>query len=337
MPGMSNRTLTTGQATLARLFNRRLRTVIQPTDLTPIQVTVIYAFLGFGALYLSDVLLPRTVQDEAFLARIQAFKGGVEVALTAGVILALTARSRRAIEKRNQRLDTLRAERTVLHRVFRHNLRQDLTVMLGHVERIRSQSRTESVEESCTRVVERLDRIEHYQDKVVRIERLLKPPIAYRQVDLSEMVREHPKIEELRGSEDVSVSLDLPDDVRVVAIHRIEEALGEVLDNAVAHNDAEEPEVRVAIEENSDELVDLAVTDNGPGIPEYERLAIEGMREENLTHSSGLGLWLAKLACTVSGGDLHIPAQPDGGGQVVIELPEAYDRTIQRRVRGLAG
>lgn len=325
------------EATLARLLNRRLRRVITPTDLTPVRITVIYAVLGFGALYFSDVYLAQIIHDEALLARLQALKGGAEVALTAGVILLLTSRSRRAIETRNDRLETLRAERNVLHRVFRHNLRQDLNIIMGYCGMIRDGTSDAEILENCEKMLDRIGQIERYQEKIVDIERVLDPPTELKRMDLTELIRSDSLVQELQHSEDVTISMDLPDESPVIASSIVRTAFHEVIENAIEHNTAAAPTVRVSIEEDSEDLVDLIVEDNGPGISEYERLALAGMREEGLTHSSGLGLWLAKLACRVSGGSLDIPEQYDGGGKVVLELPEAPGRTIQRRLPAIAG
>lgn len=72
------------------------------------------------------------------LHRDQAIKGTVEVLLTAGLIFALTSRSRRKLRMNTDRLEQLQAERSVLHRVFRHNLRQDLNLIQGYSREIES-------------------------------------------------------------------------------------------------------------------------------------------------------------------------------------------------------
>lgn len=334
---MSQAPLNSFETTLARLLNRRLRSAISPTGLSPIQITVIYGVFGFLALYFSDVYLPRAVQDPIQLARLQAVKGGVEIIVTAGVIFVLTTWSRRAIETRNDRLETLRAERNLLHRVFRHNLRQDINVIMGYTDQIRDGTNDDVLLPKCQKVRDRLDRIERYQNKIVKIERLLEPSTSLRRLNLSKIIERNRLLRRLQDADDVSVSVVLPEQVEVIAIPQIESAFEEVLENAVEHNDADEPEITVAIEENSNTLIDLVVTDDGPGISEYERVALGNMHEEDLTHSSGLGLWLAKLACTVSGGNLEIPEQPAGGGRVVMQLPEAPKRTIRRRLSAISG
>lgn len=334
---MSQTALNPIEAALARLLNRRLRSVITPADLSPVQITGIYTVFGFGALYLSDVYLPQMIHDPAQLAQLQAVKGGAEVILTAGVILALTTRSRHAIESQNERLDTLRAERNLLHRVFRHNLRQDINVIMGYSDLIRQHTDEDELHEYCGNVLERVAEIERYQKKIVSIDQLLQPPTTLERIDLAETITANSYLHTLQDSEEIDVAADLPETAPVIATPFIESAFEEVLENAVEHNTADNPVVRISVEENSNGLVDLIVEDNGPGISEYERLSLESMQEEDLTHSSGLGLWLAKLACSVSGGRFDIPEQYDGGGKVVMELPEAPVRTIQRRMQAVTG
>lgn len=334
---MSQTNLNSLEATLARLLNTRLRKVIHPVDLTPIQITAVYGFFGFGALYLSDVYLPQTIQDPGFLAQLQALKGGAEILLTAGVILVLTTRSRHAIQARNDRLDNLRAERNVLHRVFRHNFRQDVNIIKGYSDLIRQEVDDAGLRENCEKVMDRIDQMEDYQKKIVKLERVLEPPTTIRRMDLAAVVRDDPVLRELQDDDEVSITVDLPEESPAIVTPFIESAFQEILMNAVEYNDTDEPTVEVRLEENSHQMVDLVVADNGPGISEYERFAIESMGEDSLTHSSGLGLWLAKLACTVSGGDLVIPADQETGGRVVLKLPEAPERTIQRQIPAISG
>lgn len=332
---MSRAALNPAEAALARLLNRRLRDVISPAELSPAQITGIYTVFGFGALYLSDVYLPQVIQNSAQVAQLQALKGGAEVLLTAGVILILTTRSRQAINAQNDRLDELRAERNLLHRVFRHNLRQDINVIKGYSDLIRQHTDEAELHGYCEQVIDRVARMERYQSKIVDIERLLEPPTTLERIDLAERITANPYLRTVQDSDAIDVTTDLPETAPVVTTPLIESAFEEVLENAVEHNTADDPVVRISIEENSNGLVDLVVEDNGPGISEYERLSIETMQEEDLTHSSGLGLWLAKLTCSISGGRFDIPEQFEGGGKVVMELPEPPEHTIRRRVKAV--
>lgn len=334
---MSRTNLGPTETILARLLNKRLRSVIPPIDLTPVQVAVIYALFGFSALYFSDVYLPQTIGNQETLAQIQALKGGVEVVVTAGLIFLLTRRSRKTLDKRNEQLNALQAERSILYRVFRHNLRQDINLVMGYSDSIRSNTDDETIVEECEKVVDRAESIGRYQNYMSRIERILEPPISLQTIDLADVVAESTVVADLEAREDVSLTTAVPEETLVVATPDVTEGFHEILKNAVKHNDSEEPEVEVTAESVSDEMVGLVVADNGPGISEYERQAIDQEAEQQLSHSSGMGLWQAKLACSVSGGDLDISDRAEGGSKVVLQLPRRYRRPISGRVSNLLG
>jgi hypothetical protein len=65
-------------------------------ELSPMRIAGIYAVFGFGALFVSDLLLPRYLSTH-LLAQVQALKGAIEILLTAGLIYVLTHYSERQL------------------------------------------------------------------------------------------------------------------------------------------------------------------------------------------------------------------------------------------------
>ena len=108
----------------------------------------------------------------------------------------------------------------------------------------------------------------------------------------------------------------------VVGDERLALALSELLENCVAHAG---PDVRVRVAADHDgERVALRVADDGPGIPENERAVVTGESEiTQLTHASGLGLWIVKWICQACGGRLRFEDSPLGGTAVVLSLTPA--------------
>lgn len=323
------RTVEPGRVTPLR--GAELKRRLPSVDLTPWQVTAIYTVLGFAALYFSDVYLPRTIDNPALLEREQALKGGVEIVLTAGLIFVLTRRSRLALRNHKERLETLQAERSVLHRVFRHNFRQDLNLIEGHAALIRS-GVDESTTEHCSVIERAADRIGRYVDKANQFEKLLQPSTQLREVDIAAVVEGSDLVDQARAADDIDLGVHLPDHARIIGHAHVRAAFHEVLENAIRHTDATVAEIDVTLTETAEGLVELSVTDNGPGIPDIERRSIAGMEELPLTHSGGLGLWYAKLACTIVGGDLQLRTAPGGGSEVVLQFPNAKRRRLLRRL-----
>lgn len=126
------------------------------------------------------------------------------------------------------------------------------------------------------------------------------------------------------------MTVDVSDELEVITSPELQSAIKEVLDNAVVHNASETPGITVTVEETAIGFVEFIITDNGSGIPAHEREALTEVVETDLTHSSGIGLWIAKFACKYAGGQFVIPEEQSDGGRVVIELPVPPEHTIDR-------
>jgi signal transduction histidine kinase len=99
-------------------------------------------------------------------------------------------------------------------------------------------------------------------------------------------------------------------------------AVQNLLENAVQHNDTEQPWVRISVETGGgDEYTRIHVADNGPGIPETEREVLRKGIETPLEHGSGLGLWLVHWTVTAAGGEVAFSGDESSGSVVTLVLP----------------
>jgi two-component system sensor histidine kinase SenX3 len=79
----------------------------------------------------------------------------------------------------------------------------------------------------------------------------------------------------------------------------------------------------------SDGTVEIAVTDQGVGIPEdeldrvFERFFRSDPARSRHTGGSGLGLAIVKHVVQNHGGDIRVWSQPGNGSTFTIRLPEA--------------
>jgi signal transduction histidine kinase len=106
---------------------------------------------------------------------------------------------------------------------------------------------------------------------------------------------------------------------RPLALRR---ALGNLLDNAVKYGNA----ARVTLTERPGEL-DLAIDDDGPGIPESQQekvfapfYRLESSRSRD-TGGTGLGLAVARTVARAHGGDVVLENRPEGGLRATLVLP----------------
>lgn len=130
--------------------------------------------------------------------------------------------------------------------------------------------------------------------------------------------------ERVRGmDDDVTVELDVPQATAVIADDLIGDVMGNLMTNAVEHNDTSDLTVTVSATVD-DESVSLVVRDDGAGIPESER---ERLFERGETGSqsggTGFGLYFVGSMVETYGGEITITDSTDGGAAVQLELPAA--------------
>jgi len=140
--------------------------------------------------------------------------------------------------------------------------------------------------------------------------------------DLSELVREVAAAAE-RAHRRAQIRITVPDHVPV-SVRRagLRRVLANLLENALKHG------AQVAVTLNRNEhLVEIAVEDDGPGIPEPQRE--EAFRPfhrldegRNLqSGGSGLGLAIARDIARAHGGDIVLDRSPMGGLKATVRLP----------------
>lgn len=284
-------------------------------DYSPLQIAALYFLLGITALVFFDVVLLVGLDDPAFLRQIQFAKGAMEVLLTAGLIYFLTRRSRASLRRVNRKLEERGRALEVMNRVLRHNVRNDVNIVLGYADMLRQETGDDKLD-TITKVTRE---ISSYTGKAEKIKEVMQEPADTSTIELDEVVE---KIAETAGREyDTEIRYDVPTGTRVMAHPMLEHGLTELVENAVKHNDANDPFVSVSAEEAGDE-VRVVIRDNGPGIPEQERSVLEEGVETPLSHASGLGLWLAYWIMHESGGRMQITDNEPRGSVVSVYLPQ---------------
>lgn len=301
--------------------------------LTPRRIALLYLLFGIGALLASDLLLVRAV-DDPLLARLQALKGVAEVLLTAGLVYALTRRSRRQLRERNTALRRQREELDVLHRLLRHNLRNALTVVVGTTDHLDEDDVSEEMLAECRgRTQDAVARIVDLIEQASRVRRVTENDQPLVEVDLVQTVTS--VVEDHRAiTDDVEVRTDLPAAAPVAVNRMFEEALAELIENAVVHNDGDSQRLAIRIDPDAGEdEVGLSVADDGPGLAERQRRVFERRELDQLVHLDGMGLWFAYWTVTDGGGSFDITDNEWGGTTVRLGLPTP-DATADAR-RGL--
>lgn len=213
----------------------------------------------------------------------------------------------------------------MLHRVLRHNLRNDLTVVLGMASRIIETTAEDETRKAATKIKQTASELSQLSDEANTIAKVLGEQATVRPVELQPLVSDVVADIEPRF-EAAAISAEIATDTVVSANDKLQIVLRSLLDNAIRHNDSPEPRVTVTANQLDPSTVELEVIDNGPGIPAAEQRIITDDDEITpLNHGSGLGLWLVKWIVDTYGGSLDIET-PDSGGTIVrLQLNHPHD------------
>ncbi|ATW87183.1 PAS domain S-box-containing protein [Halohasta litchfieldiae] len=214
----------------------------------------------------------------------------------------------------------------VLNRVLRHNLRNGMNVIRGNTSLLSAEIDDGTLQTHVTAIEQRVENLEQLSEKAGTVRSLFDQG---REVnvtcDVGELLSElKSEFEERHPTAGLTIEPFEP--VAVRADVRLKMALLEIVDNAVVHNNQAVPAISVAVgrseTKGSDDWVDITITDNGPGIPDDERRAIETGEETPLQHGTGLGLWLVYWTVSLLGGEITI-ADHDAGTRIILTLPRA--------------
>jgi len=204
-----------------------------------------------------------------------------------------------------------RTQLQVLHRVLRHNLRNDLSVIIGMADYIQKQTGDPEVVRLAEKALDAAERLLSVSEQARDAEEVLNAQ-GGQSVDAASVTRA--VVAEYDG-----VEQHTPDTAPVTGGHPLYDAVDNLVENAVVHTPAGTDVLVTVGGENGETFVRVA--DDGPGIPDNERAAV--FEDEDITtlkHGSGLGLWLARWVTEAAGGELRY-GRRDGWTVVTLWLP----------------
>jgi nitrogen-specific signal transduction histidine kinase len=222
-------------------------------------------------------------------------------------------------ERRRQQLE-------VLNRVLRHNLRNDAGVVNGYADLLVDRLDDAETREMADAIERRSAALAALGDKARTVETLIdgEEPTAVALGSLLEDVAA-----DVRDDyPDADVALDVrPDVTASVKKRTLAAAVRNLLENAVRHHDGAGveradggPWARVAVERVDGAAV-VSVVDDGPGVPDAEREAVEAGEETDLQHGSGLGLWIVHWAAGAVGAEVTYADRESRGTVATLRLP----------------
>jgi len=220
-----------------------------------------------------------------------------------------------------EQLERQRDNLEILNQVVRHDIRNDLQVVLGYAESLRRFVDDERCDHVDRVVQSARDAVEITETAGDVAEVMLTADTETKVIGVRHALNE--QVGDIRSTyEDVVLTTDgtVPD-VDVHADDMLGSVFRNLLINAVEHNDEAVREVTVAATA-TDGRVTVRVADNGPGIPDDRKDAIFEEGEKGLdSEGTGLGLYLVETLVERYDGDIRVEDNDPKGTVFVVELP----------------
>lgn len=221
----------------------------------------------------------------------------------------LTTRDVTKQRKREQRL-------RVLNRTLRHDLRNDMNVVLGYIDRyVEGDGDLTDLQRARDRARDLFELGERAREMDRVLERGDEESVELRSIvtDRAETLRERYPA--------VTLFVDADVDRRIARDSEIDLALRHLLENAVDHHDRQDATIWIDVVPAGAGSVRISVADDGPGIPDSELSVLRRGTETPLEHGSGLGLWLVQWLVETAGGEVVFEEPASRGTVVTLELP----------------
>lgn len=245
------------------------------------------------------------------------------------VVLAqlLAANTRSALERaeREATLQRQTDEMEFFNSILRHDVLNGMTVIRGRAEFLTDDLEGQQLQDAETIVDWSNDIVTIIQRVRTVLETLTGTEDPHLEpTDLSGALRA--EISRVQTTyPDVTFETVIPDGVTVQTNELLGEVLGNVITNAVDHNDRDGLRIVITVDDptETDDHVTVRIADNGRGVPDDSKEAI--FRREETGHAkstgSGFGLFFVDSMVAKYGGDIRVVDTDTGGAEFVIELP----------------
>jgi signal transduction histidine kinase len=280
-------------------------------------VTLFAAALGMVNIY-SEWMVGGTVQSGMIMIANSASLGAL-LGLVIGFYDIDREQEHQRVQDKQAEIESLNERLTVLNRVLRHDIRNDVNLVEGYVD-MADTDRLPTTE-AHQMIRNKAREIADLSHRARKVEELLHGESTEESIELTSVIDD--EVAELHEGhpDDIDVSLDVPDEAIVVGNELLNSVVDNLLENAVEHTDRSPVEIRVSVYDTGDGF-EMTVIDNGPGLPEHERRIFTQGEESQLQHSSGMGLWLVNWIVPEFGGTIHLGKEGSAGTCIRVWLPK---------------
>jgi two-component system, OmpR family, sensor kinase len=229
------------------------------------------------------------------------------------------------------RLEHALAHQRELTQNASHELRTPLTVLTTEIELALQRDLDPAAREAISTALDEARRVGRLADNLLTLAQVEEGalPLATEPVDLDELVRSV-TARAARGQHAIGRPIVVDSETLITQADptRIEQALGNLLDNALLHG---EGTVRASLRQDADHIY-LTVADDGPGFPDsLQATAFDRFTRAADRPRHGAGLGLAIVRAIADAHDGHAGISPRSPSSVVITLPQRQQSSGRRK------
>lgn len=254
-----------------------------------------------------------SISDAEPTARVPVPSSGDEISRLASTMNGMLERLEQSAERQRQFVSDAS-----------HELRSPLARMRALLEVDRSHPATADPAASQASLLDETIRMQHLVDDLLHLARTDAGAEGshHEPVDLDDIVRR--EVEVLSIEHDASIDTAAVQAIQVMGnAGQLSRLVRNLVENAIRHHRSV---IQVSLTERN-EAVELAVIDDGPGIPLgqqsviFERFARLDQARSGDRGGSGLGLAIARDIATRHSGSIRVDSSYAGGARLVVEMP----------------
>lgn len=224
-------------------------------------------------------------------------------------VTVLVIRDNTKLYEEREKLDLIRKIHT---RIFRHNLRNTMSIISSYSDLIQRQSEDKSVKSSAEKIEEASEEILDLNDKTSTINDVIEDLYHTEVYNLETVVdNQIKKLNDEFDHNNYSIDKTGLSSLEAEVHYMYPIAVFNALENCIEHNS--NPEINITCEKEKDKLI-FKITDDGVGMSEQEYEPINSGDIDPMNHASRSGLWLIKWIVEYSSpdGDLRIESSDSG-------------------------
>lgn len=212
---------------------------------------------------------------------------------------------------------------SLFHRLLRHNLRNEITVITGFANHIADATESDTIRSQCKKIETAATGLNGIVESMKQIDETLtrERSTTTEQSALTVVTDTLVDIRETYPSASISVTENSK--LRIAVDEAFEYALTHAIENAIVHTKKTDPTVEITIDESPNTgRVEIRIDDEAPQIPRSELDALDERGTTTPTrHGSGCGLFVMKWSIESLGGELRIEPATGYGNTVYFYLP----------------